>query len=131
MHPDTALEQTLVDLYASGIITTKNSTNITLKLYEGLTITSGNLMGSSGTVAQNTATALFEIHARVGIDSVSGTLVGKIEFYLNKTIVGAVTLSNFLTGFLNQGNPSANPPTVSLLPQFVITVTSSAASSGT
>lgn len=132
MHPDTNLEQTFVDLFASGIVTTGTTTNLTFKLYEGLTITSGNLMGSSGAIAQNgttsaRVTSLWEIHARLGIDSVSGTLVGKIEFYLNKTIVASVTLSNFLTGFLNVGNPSANPATVSNLPQFVITVTSSGA----
>ena len=61
------------------------------------------------------------------IDSVSGTLVGTIDFYVNETIVASVTLSHFLTGFLNQGNPSANPPTVSNLPQFVLTFTSSGA----
>lgn len=136
MHPDTALEQTFVDLYASGIATTGTTTNLTFKLYEGLTITSGNLMGTSGAIAQNgttsvRVTAFWEIHARLAIDSVSGTLVGSIDFYVNKGIVASVTLSNFLTGFLNQGNPSANPPTASLLPQFVITVTSSGATAST
>lgn len=132
MHPDTQLEQLFVDLYASGIVTTGTTTNLTFKLYEGLTITSGNLMGTSGAIAQNgttsaRVTAMWEIQAKLGIDSVSGTLVGTIGFYVNKTIVATVTLSNFLTGFLNMGNPSANPPTVSNLPQFVITVTSSGA----
>lgn len=136
MHPDTGLEQTPVDLWASGLITTGTTTNITLKLYEGTTITSGNLMGTSGTVAQNgttgaRVTAAFWIHARLIFDSVSGTLAGTIDFYINKTIVASVTLSNFLTGFLNQGNPSANPPTASLLPQFVISVISSGATSST
>jgi hypothetical protein len=135
-HPDTGLEQTPFELYASGIITTGSSTNLTLKLYQGLTITSGNLMGSSGAIAQNgttsaRVTASWYVHAIFMIDSVSGTLVGKIDFYVNETIVAAVTLSNFNTGFINAGNPSANPATVSKLPQFVLSVTSSGATGTT
>lgn len=133
VQPDTQLEQTVFDLFASGYAKTTASGTLTFKLYEGTsdTIGSNTLLGSSGAVTQNSATAAWWIHARLIFDSVSGTLAGDVEFYVNKTKVASVTLSNFPTGFLNQGNPSANPPTVSNLPSFVITVASSGAGGGT
>jgi hypothetical protein len=129
MQPNTTIEQTPFDVWLSGYFKTLNTTNVTLKLYEGVseTIGSNTLLGTSGAIAQNTATASWWIHAMLQFDSVSGALVGKIEFYVNKTLVAAVTLSNFPTGFLNQGNPSANPPTLANLPVFSVTATSSAA----
>lgn len=136
VHPDEAYEQCVFDLFASGIATTGTTTNLTFKLYSGLTITSGNLLGSSGAIAQNgttsaRVTAAWFVAGQLIYDSVSGTLAGTIKFYVNKTAVAAVTLSNFPTGFLNVGNPSANPPTVSNLPTFVLSVTSSGATSAT
>lgn len=122
--PATALEQTVFDLWASGVITTTASGNITLKLYEGVsaTIGSNTLLGSSGTVAQATASAPFWVHARLIYDSVSGLLCGDVEFYVNKTKVASVTLSNFVTGISNLGDPVAN---------FSLTITSSGATAGT
>jgi hypothetical protein len=127
--PDTQIEQTVFDLWASGYIKTTASGNITIKVYEGSseTIGSNTLLGSSGAIAQASATASWFAHLALIFDSVSGTLAGKIDFYVNKTIVASVTLSNFPTGFLNQGNPSANPPTVAVLPTFTLTFTSSGA----
>lgn len=127
--PDTQIEQIPFDLWASGYLKTTASGTLTLKLYEGssATIGSNTLLGSSGAVTQNSATAAFWIHARLIFDSVSGTLAGDVEFYVNKTKVASVTLSNFPTGFLNQGNPSANPPTVAALPSFTLTLASSGA----
>lgn len=133
LGPDTALEQSVFDLWISGIIQTSNTTNITLKVYEGLVIASGNLLGSSGAIAQNGTslavqlTASFFIKAQMMYDSISGLLVGTIQFYVNKTNVAGVTLSNFVGGFLNAGNPNANPPTNSNLPVFCFSLTSSAA----
>jgi hypothetical protein len=131
--PDTQLEQAVFDLFASGYIKTEDATNVTLKLYEGnsATIGSNTLLGSSGAIAQNTAIAPWWLHAKLIYDSVSTLLTGTIEFYVNKTLVAKVTLSNFPSGFLNQGNPSANPPTVSNLPTFSLTATSSGATAGT
>jgi hypothetical protein len=137
LGPDTPVEQTPFKFCASGTIKSGSTSNITLKLYTGLTITSGNLLGSSGAIAQNgtggtNITRSWWIDATLEFDSVSGELVGKIEFYVNRTLVAAVTLSNFVVGpFLNVGNPSANPPTVSLLPTFVLSATSSGATTGT
>lgn len=131
--PDTQIEQTVFDLFASGYVKTTAAGNITIKVYEGSseTIASNTLLGSSGVIAQASATAAWFAHAQLIFDSVSGTLAGSVQFYVNKTLVAAVTLSNFPTGFLNQGNPSANPPTVANLPSFTLTVTSSGATAGT
>lgn len=127
--PDTQLEQTVFDLWASGYIQTRASGTVTIDVYEGSseTIASNTLLGSSGAITQNTTTAAWWAHAQLIFDSVSGVLAGKIDFYVNKIIVAAVTLSNFPTGFLNQGNPSANPPTVANLPSFTLTFASSGA----
>lgn len=131
--PDTQIEQTVFDLYASGYIKTTATGTITIKLYEGTSATIGSdtLLGSSGAINQNSATASWFAHAVLIFDSVSGVLAGKIEFYVNKTIVAAVTLSNFPSGFLNQGNPSANPPTVANLPTFLLSFASSGATGTT
>jgi hypothetical protein len=129
--PDTQIEQTVFDLWASGYAKTTASGTLTFKLYEGAAIAGGNLLGSSGAITQNSATASWWIHCRLIFDSVSGVLAGDIEFYVNKTKVASVTLSNFVGGFLNAGNPSANPPTNAVLPEFVISVASSGAGSGT
>lgn len=128
LGPDTAIEQTLFNLIGSGIVTTENSTNITIKVYEGAAIVSGNLLGSSGAIAVNTATAGWWARADLMFDSVSGALVGTIQFYLNKQVVAAVTLSNFVTGFVNNDNLSANPPVTANLPVFSLSFQSSAAS---
>lgn len=130
--PDTQIEQTVFDLWASGYIQTRAAGTLTIDVYEGSseTIASNTLLGTSGAIAQNTEIAAWFAHAVLIFDSVSGTLAGEIEFYVNKTIVAAVTLSNFPTGFLNQANPSANPPTVAVLPSFTLTFASSGATGG-
>jgi hypothetical protein len=118
--PDTLNEQTELWLVASGYMKTTNSTNITIKLYSGtsLTVGSDTLLGSSGALALNSATCFWKCKAEVHYDSVSGALVGTIEFYFNKAIVAKVTWSNFPTGVNNTSNPVAS---------FLLSVTSSAA----
>jgi hypothetical protein len=127
--PATQLEQTVFDLWASGYIQTRAAGTITIDVYEGVsaTIASNVLLGSSGAITANTTIASWWAHARLIFDSVSGVLAGDIEFYVNKIKVATVTLLNFPTGFLNQGNPSANPPTVANLPSFLLTFASSGA----
>lgn len=131
--PDTQIEQTPFDVWISGYAKTTASGSLTFKVYEGnsATIGSNSLLGSSGAITQNTATAAWWAHLVLIFDSVSGVLAGKIDFYVNKGIVASVTLSNFPTGFLNSGNPQANPPTVANLPTFTLTVASSGAGAGT
>ncbi len=131
--PDTDLEQTVFDEWWSGYIKTTASGTITIKVYAGssATIGSNTLLGSSGAITQNSATSPYFAHLVLIYDSVSGTMTGKIDFYVNKIIVAAVTLSNFITGIKNSGNPSANPPTVANLPTFTATFASSGATSGT
>jgi len=116
-----SLEQTLFNIVASGYITTTNSTNITIKLYQGTSTTVGsdNLLGSSGAIAQNTASAPFAVKAEMIYDSVSGKLTGSIRFLVNNTFVAEIAVSTVVTGISNSKNPVAN---------FVVSFTSSAAS---
>src|SRR5665213_98054 len=57
MPLNTQTEQTPFTLSASGYIKTTASGTITIDLYEGLVIASGNLLKTSGAVTQNSATA--------------------------------------------------------------------------
>lgn len=121
----TMLEQTVFDLFASGsIVSTNGTNNVTLKLYKGVstTIANNTLLGSSGTIAHAVTTASWWAHAQLIYESATGVLSGKIEFYVNKTLVAAVTLSNFPTGVTNSGNPVVN---------FSLTAQSSGAAAGT
>lgn len=118
-----SLEQTLFNVIASGYLTTTNSTNVTLKLYQGTSLTPGsdNLLGTSGAIAQNTASAPWAIKAELLYDSVSGKLTGSIRFLLNNSFVAEVAVSTVVTGISNLKNPVAN---------FLISATSSAAAGG-
>lgn len=136
LQPDTAIEQTWFDVVGSGIITTGTTTNLTIKVYEGAAIASGNLLGSSGAIAQNGTTSArvtkaWRARGWMIFNSVSGLLEGQIDFYVAGTLVASVTLSNFVAGFQNAGNPAGNPATSSVMPQFCISFTSSGATSAT
>ena len=122
LPPDRQYEQTLFNVIASGYIKTTANGTVTLKVYEGAAIAAGNLLGSSGAITQNSAAAAFFWKADLMYDSVTGTLVGTIQFYLNKTLVATVTLSNFVTGINNVNNPVLN---------FCYTITSTGAAAGT
>jgi hypothetical protein len=124
LPPDTPNEQAILLLVASGYIKTTAAGNITIKLYSGtsLTVGSDTLLGSSGAIAQNSAIAPFWALAHLIYDSVSGKLTGKIEFFVNGTIVAAVAVSNTLTGISNSSNPVAS---------FLLSFTSSGAAGGT
>jgi hypothetical protein len=134
--PDTGLEQAVFDLFASGIITTTNTTSVDIRLYEGTAINAGKLLGSTGVVPQpgtvpSPVTEAWYLHARLIYDSISGVLAGTVDGYVNKTMVAAAVLANFVGGFRNAGNPSANPPTYPNLPVFCLSASSSAAAFGT
>ena len=120
--PDTQLEQVPFDISASGYIKTTASGTVTLSLYSGTTIVSGNLLKASSAVTQNSATAPFWIKAKLIYDSVSGKLAGTVDFYINGTVVASATVANVITGINN-----TNTPVV----QFCLTITSSGAGAGT
>lgn len=125
--PATQLEQTPFDVSASGYITTTASGTITLSLYSGIstTIGSNTLLKASSAVTQNTATSPYWVRGKLIYDSVSGTLTGTVEFYINKVLVASATLTNFPTGINNLS------PTGAAVVQFSLTITSSGAASGT
>jgi hypothetical protein len=104
---DSALEQRVFEVYASGYITTGASMTVTAKLYSGISTTPGNntALGSSSTVTQNSASAPFWIHAKLLYDSVSGKLTGTADFLINNTVVASVAVSNVVTGISDQSNP--------------------------
>lgn len=124
LNPDTANEQTLLVLAASGYIQTANATNVTIKLYSGtsLTVGSNTLLGTSGAIAVNTAKCPWALLAHLVYDSVSGKLQGSIKFWLNNTFVAEVAISNVITGISNL--------TVAGVANFCLTATSSAAAGG-
>lgn len=117
--PNTNIEQVPFDINWSGYVTTKATGNITLKVYSGTTL-SGTLLGSSGAIAGPTSGGSFPFwaSAKLIFDSVSGKLDGKIEFFVNHTLVAAVAVSNTITGVANTNDPVA---------QFCASVTSSGA----
>lgn len=117
--PNTNNEQIPFDFNWSGYIKTTAASNLTLKVYEGTAVSAGNLLGSSGAIAQNTASAPFWASAKLVYDSVSGLLTGKIEFNVNNDIVAAVAISHTIGSISNTNDPVLS---------FCVSVTASGAS---
>lgn len=94
----------------SGHITTGGTTNVTLKLYSGTSETPGSntLLGSSSTIAQNSASAPFRAYADLIFDQTSGKLTGTVSFLVNNTLVATVAVSNVVTGVSNLVSPVAS-----------------------
>jgi hypothetical protein len=110
ISPFTALEQTVFDIIASGLVTTRTSSNITIGLYVGssITVVAGSLLHKTATpVAINSTTAPWWIHAMLIYDSVSGKLQGKCGGTINNTIDPEIAISNVPTGVSNAANPVA------------------------
>jgi hypothetical protein len=107
---DSPLAGKCFDLQISGYIVGGGTTNVTVKVYSGTSATPGSntLLGSSGAVAQNSATAPFFAQAKLIYDLVSGKLAGTITFMINNTVVASVAISNVITGLLNTANPIAS-----------------------
>lgn len=121
LPPATMNELTPLDLFVSGNLKQTAATGtVTIKLYSGVstTIASNQLLGSSGAITLAIGTAAWWAHIQFIYDSTSGILSGKIDFYVNKIVVAAVTLSTFPTGVNNDNSPVA---------QFSLTLASSAA----
>lgn len=110
LPPNTQNEQSELVLAASGYIKTTSTTNITAKVYSGTSLTPGSntSIATSGTVAQNTATAPFLLRIHLVYDTVSGKLGGWFKFLINNTLVAEGALSNVVTGISNTGNPVAS-----------------------
>lgn len=117
------LEQIPWDLTASGVITTKTTTNITAKLAVGTSLTTGSntVIAATSTVAQNSTSAPFSIKAELIYDSVSGKLHGTCEFLINNSWTAKAALSGVVTGLTDSGNPVVT---------FVLHFISSGATSG-
>jgi hypothetical protein len=108
LPPDTANEQSVLEVMISGYIKTTASGTIALGLYgDGLaTVTAGNLLHKTASaVTQNSATAPFYFRAQLIYDSVSGKLTGKAGGSINNVLDPEIALTNVLTGLTNVGNP--------------------------
>jgi hypothetical protein len=113
-------EQTSFDLWASGIVTTLNASNIVGKLAVGTSLTDATnvALGSSGANAVGTTTAPWRVHAELIYDSVSGKLHGTCEWLINNILTTKAALATVATGMKDTNSPVAN---------FVLSFSSSAA----
>lgn len=120
LSPNQGLEQVSFDVVISGFITTTSTSNVTIKCYSGtsLTVGSDTLLASSGALAQNTASAPYELHLHLVYDSVSGKMGGWFEGVLNNLLIARTIISNVITGIKDSNNPVAN---------FLVSATSSGA----
>lgn len=106
--PNTLIEQTPFDVYASGYIKTTASGTIALGLYadSSTTVTSANLLHKTASATtQNTATAPFALHAKLQYDSVSGKLTGVCGMNINNVIDPEIAITNVPTGISNTNDP--------------------------
>lgn len=101
------LEQRRFQLQFSGYIKTGGTTNVTLKLYSGTSATPGSntALGTSGAIAQNSATAPFWAIADLIFDSVSGKLTGTTTYNINNNAVASVAVTNIVTAVNVANNP--------------------------
>jgi hypothetical protein len=120
LSPNEGNEGTCFDLWASGMITTTNTTNITGKLESGTNIAdaSNTNLGSSSAIACNTISCNWRVHAELLYDSTSGKLTGTFEWLINNTLTAKAVLATVVTGLKDTNSPVAN---------FVLSFTSSAA----
>jgi len=128
--PNTGIEQTPFDVYASGYIKTTASGTIALGLYAdgSATVTSGNLLHKTASATtQNSATAPWSLHAKLQYDSVSGKLTGVCGMNINNVIDPEIAISNVLTGISNLGDPVVGDQVVT----FSLSITSSGALTAT
>jgi len=107
IEPNANLEQIPFELNWSGYIKTAASMTVTLKLYQGTSLTPGSnsLMLTSGAITQNSATAPFFAYGKFVYDSVSGKLMGTVEYLINNTIVAKAAVSTVITTVNNVNNP--------------------------
>jgi hypothetical protein len=107
LAPNEGNEQVAFDVEISGYITTTSTTNVTLKVYSGssLTVGSDTQLATSGAIAQNSASAPFEIHLHCVYDSVSGKMGGYFEGFINNSLIARAALSNVITGIKDTNNP--------------------------
>src|SRR5208282_5544508 len=96
-------EKTPIDFIVSGTLATLSTTNVTLKVYSGTSLTTGSdtQVATSGAVAQNTLTAPFEFHLHLVLDSGSGKIGGWFEGFINNTLITRAALSSVLSGLSN------------------------------
>jgi len=124
LPPKIGNEQIPIDVNWSGYIKTLASSNVTLKLYSGVSATVGSdtALATSGSVAVNTTSCPFFLHIKGIYDSVSGKFQGYYDGQLNATVISPTTLTAVPTGVTDAG--TGTPP------QYVLSFLASVTSSG-
>jgi hypothetical protein len=129
--PNSPLEGKPFELTFSGVIENAQSSTFTVKVW-GLktalsnTPASNTALGSSGAISAFTGKTNWYATAKMLLDSISGTLTGKLEFFVNNSLVAAVALSTVITGINNVPvtSPPATTPTGVPILNFGISVAS-------
>jgi len=100
---------------ASGKVHTAGSYTVTLKLYEGtsLTVGSDTLLKTSGAITAFTGDSNWWIEAAFEYDSVSGLMNGTIQFMVNNTLVATAAFTNVPSG--KTQNPSGGAASINFL----------------
>lgn len=111
-----AIELEEWDAVFAGVLTTTATSTATLKMYfvpnativagTAATLANSTVIGTSGAVNQNTArTPLIVKLTRCIFDSVSGKLVGSIQFVVNGVVGAAAAFSTIVTSVNNANDP--------------------------
>jgi hypothetical protein len=105
------LEQQQFQVNASGYLNHGTSSTITLRLYWGksTTIASNTLLKSSGAVSAFSGKTNWWLKGEFIYDSVSGTLTGTVQFFVNNTLVSSAAITNVPTGLTGAGAGSGAP----------------------
>lgn len=122
--PNTGLEQTEFDVYASGVLETTTSGTLALGLYADdlTTVTAGNLLHKTASATTQNGKAPWGLHAKLQYDSVSGKCTGVCGMNINNVIDPEIAITNVPTGVSNTNDPVI---------QFSLSLTSSAALTAT
>lgn len=118
---ETNLEQVPIKISASGIAAVSvDTTTLTIKLYEGtsLTVGSDTLLKTSGAITPTATKFNWWIEGTGQFDSVSGLFQGTVKFVIDNQLVAEAVFTNVPTGISNANNPVLN---------FVLSATFSAA----
>jgi hypothetical protein len=120
LSPYQGNEATAFDLWASGIVTAANATNLVGKLAAGTSLNDATniALSSSAASALTATTTNWKVHAELLYDSVSGKLTGTADWLINNVLTAKAALANVVTGMKDSNSPVVN---------FVLSFSSSAA----
>ena len=124
LPPKIGNEQIPIDVNLSGYVKTLAASNVTIKIYNGVSATVGNdtALATTGAVSVGTMSCPFFLHIKGIYDSVSGKFQGYYDGQLNGTVISPTTFTAVPTGITDAG--TGTPP------QYVLNFLASVTSSG-